>query len=145
MTEERQGDAPKHLRALLVEDHKLIRMVLLQQLEQLGGFEVDAVGDGKEALDALDRAAYDVVLLDCYMPDMDGFATAAEIRKREAGHQRIPIIALTASEHDAQKCLDAGMDEVLPKPVESERLKSCIDKWVCRSGHRGPVDPPLSC
>ncbi|MCX5795497.1 MAG: response regulator [Elusimicrobia bacterium] len=129
MTEEAQGGAVRDLRILLVEDNKFLKVAALRQLAQIAGVQVDAVDNGLEALEALPRAAYDLVLMDCQMPEMDGFEATAEIRKREAGGKRLPVIALTASAEDREKCLASGMDEVLTKPVASAALKSCIEKW----------------
>src|SRR5262249_29207755 len=103
------------LHVLLVEDHEVNRKVATEMIESLG-CGADAVADGEAAVAALEGTTYDVVLMDVQLPGIDGLATTAEIRQREAGtgrHQ--PIVALTANamEGDRERCLDAGMDEYL--------------------------------
>src|SRR5690606_21291816 len=88
--------------------------------------------DGSHALEMLERATYDVVLMDCRMPVMDGFAATAELRRREAPGQRIPIIALTADTTSAarEECLLAGMDDFLGKPFSRAALRAALARWI---------------
>ncbi len=105
-------------------------------LEMLG-FEVDLAASGREAIEALGRAAYDAVLMDCQLPGMDGFETTAEIRRREGASRRTPIIALTTlvSPQDRERCFSAGMDGHVAKPAHAGDLQAVLERW---SGHRAP-------
>lgn len=125
-------------RILLVEDSSVIRHIVLGQLEKLG-YQADAVGSGREALDALGTTSYGLILMDCHMADMDGYATVAELRRRESGRRRTPVIAMTAndSEGDRDKCLASGMDDYIAKPTKLEALRELIEAWG------EPVDPRL--
>ena len=119
------------LRILLAEDNPVNRDVALSMLENLG-CRADVAADGHEVLAAIKREAYDLVLMDCQMPRMDGFTATEEIRSREReGGRRIPIVALTASamEEDRDRCLAAGMDDFLPKPLRVEALRDALDRW----------------
>jgi signal transduction histidine kinase/CheY-like chemotaxis protein len=115
-------------RVLVVEDNAVNRTVLLRMLERLG-CRADAVAGGREAVERVQRAPYDVVLMDIQMPDMDGYTTATEIRRREAdGARRVTIIAITAYAlgEDRDRCLVAGMDEYLAKPVTLDALRKTL-------------------
>ena len=119
------------VRILVAEDNAINRLVALAQLQKLG-FEADAVTDRREAADAADTGRYDLVLMDCEMPVMDGFEATRRIRASE--HCDIPIIALTASamSEDRERCLAEGMSGYLSKPVDLERLLEAIIRWVPR-------------
>jgi len=120
---------------LLVEDHAANRKLALAMLDKLG-YAADAVGNGLEAVEAVGRVRYDAVLMDCRMPVMDGFRATEMIRSRERTSPGVPIIAMTADamEEDRQKCLKAGMDDYLPKPVSLETLAGVLGRWVPSSG-----------
>lgn len=121
-----------HGRILLVEDNKLNQRTLFLLLNKLG-FTVSVANDGLEALQALKTATYHLILMDCQMPNMDGYMTTVEIRKNELGTNRhTPIIGVTAHAMDInrQKCLDAGMDDYISKPFTIQELNQLILKHV---------------
>lgn len=99
---------------------------------------MDSVEDGHRALEVSLTGSYDIILMDCQMPIMDGFTATAHIRERERQTQatRIPIIALTANamEGDREKCLNAGMDDYLTKPFTQGQLKDLLNRWLSQSG-----------
>ena len=106
--------------------------VARKMLDKLG-LDCDCANDGQEALAALDKQAYDLVLMDCQMPVLDGWATTQEIRQREIGTSRRQIvIAMTANamQSDREKCLQAGMDDFISKPVRLEDLDSLLRRWL---------------
>lgn len=120
-------------RLLLVEDSPVNREVALAMLEPLG-CRVDVAGNGDEALDAIARTRYDLVLMDCMMPVMDGFEATRRIRAGELIRpgRRLPVVALTANalSQDRARCLDAGMDDYLSKPFAGAALRAMVEKWV---------------
>jgi two-component system sensor histidine kinase/response regulator len=115
-------------RILLAEDNVVNEKVATRFLEKLG-YIVDAVVNGREAVDAWARGGYDLVLMDCQMPVLDGYAATREIRARENGGARIPIVALTANamKKDELECRQAGMDAHLAKPLDREALARCLE------------------
>lgn len=123
----------RKVRVLVVEDSATNQRVTLGMLELLG-YSADAVANGKEAIEALEQVSYDLVLMDCQMPDMDGFEATAMIRDRRSAvlDRRIPVIAMTARPiQDArEKCLGVGMNDYLLKPVTMEALAESLDKWL---------------
>ena len=121
------------VRILLVEDNAVNQRLAVRVLEKLG-CTVDAVSDGRAAVTASSERAFDLILMDCQMPDMDGFEATTAIRRRESGgpeKTRIPIIALTANamHGDRERCLDAGMDDFVTKPFKAEELGAAIVRW----------------
>ena len=122
------GKSPDPIRILVVDDNLVNRKVARKQLERLG-YLVDVVDGGKPALAAMANAPYPVVLLDCEMPEMDGYATTVEIRRRENGERHTTIIAMTghALEGARERCLDSGMDEYVAKPVTLDALAAVLD------------------
>jgi CheY-like chemotaxis protein len=116
---------PGALRILLAEDSRL-NQKLATALLKAEGHAVTVVGNGREAVDALRRSVFDVVLMDVDMPEMDGLAATRAIRAHETDCKaRIPIVAVTA-DGDRQACLDAGMDAYLPKPLRVDRLNKML-------------------
>lgn len=109
--------------------------VLARLLEQLG-CRVDVAGNGHEALEAVHQFRYDAVLMDCRMPEMDGYEATREIRRREQGDGRSVIIAVTADAFaaDQEKCRQAGMDDYLAKPVRREDLLRVLERWIPAGG-----------
>jgi CheY-like chemotaxis protein len=119
---------------LVAEDNAINRLVAVGLLQSLG-YAVQAVEDGRQALVAVARERYDLVLMDAHMPDMDGFAATEAIRRQEAaqgGGRHLPIVALTADAQpqDVEKSRAAGMDDHLSKPVTRERLAMVLERWV---------------
>jgi signal transduction histidine kinase/CheY-like chemotaxis protein len=129
----RAAHAQLHARILLVEDNPVNQELAMHMLEFLSCTCIVA-RHGREALVALEREGIDAVLMDCQMPEMDGFEATAAIRSREAsqGGRRTPIIALTAGavEGDRDKCLAAGMDDYLSKPFSLEQLERTLRHWL---------------
>jgi CheY-like chemotaxis protein len=124
-----QQSCRPHRRVLLAEDNAVNRQIVLELL-QTRGHSVKLAANGLEVLSALESEPFDVILMDVQMPEMDGFETAAVIRDRErAGGAHTPIIALTglASPSDRQRCLDAGMDSFLSKPIRSRDLFAAVE------------------
>jgi signal transduction histidine kinase/CheY-like chemotaxis protein len=126
------GEPVAPTRVLVVEDSVVNQRVAMMQLRKLG-YRADAVGNGQEAVDALGRIRYGIVLMDCHMPEMDGYEASREIRKREnqGGVPRTVIIAMTASvmQEDRERCFASGMDDFVSKPVSAEHLSEVLSKW----------------
>jgi CheY-like chemotaxis protein len=94
----------------------------------------EVVAGGEAALEALERGHFDLVLMDCQMPGMDGYSATIEIRRRERGGRRMPIVAMTANavEGDRERCIDAGMDDYLSKPIRLAVLGKTLECWLGR-------------
>ena len=118
------------LRILVAEDNAVNQKVIIKILEKLG-YYADVVGNGLEVLDAIRRVPYDLVLMDCQMPEMDGFEATRRIRALDGVTGRIPIIALTANAMagDREKCVECGMDNYLTKPVDRDALAMMIEEY----------------
>ncbi|GJL54752.1 MAG: hypothetical protein NPIRA02_18840 [Nitrospirales bacterium] len=140
----------KDERILVADDHRVNQELAVLMLERLG-YRADVVANGLEAVEACSRISYDLVLMDCHMPEMDGYEATKEIRGREASHEkcdmsderratsderqgtrRVPIIAMTANamQGDREACLSAGMDDYITKPVSPQQLADMVQKWL---------------
>jgi len=124
-------DGARPPRILLAEDEPISQMIARVMLEQLG-YEVEVAGDGSEVLAALAAGSYELLLLDCQMPELDGYETARQIRLGEGGNEHLPIVALTAHamKGDREKCLAAGMDDYLSKPFQEADLAAMLERWL---------------
>ncbi len=128
-------------RILVVEDEEINRLVVLDQLATLGYVAEAAVG-GREALAVLGEKDFDLVLMDCQMPGLDGYETTRRLRRQSSTWRQIPVIALTAyaMKGDREKCLAAGMDDYLTKPFKEEELASLLDHWLGVGSTRAAAD-----
>ena len=138
LAEKRRG----RVRILVVEDNKVNQMVAIHLLEKMG-HHADVASDGGEALVALRANRYDLVLMDCQMPGMDGFQATREIRKGEMGSgRRTVIVAMTAGvmSEDRENCLVAGMDDFLGKPIQEQELQAILTRHLPPSNTPGPED-----
>ena len=124
-------EGPSRGRILVVEDNEVNQLVARATVTKFG-FAVDVVADGAEAVAATARSQYAAVLMDCHMPVMDGFEATRVIRRRDGKHSRLPIIAMTAGalDGDRERCLAAGMDDYLSKPVDAAELEAALARWV---------------
>jgi len=115
---------------LLAEDNVVNQKVAHKTLERLG-YRVDIVGDGRAAVEAWKSGRYDLILMDCQMPELDGYAATREIRRLQ-GARHIPIVALTAHamKGAAEECTSAGMDDYLTKPIDRDRLEACLERFL---------------
>ncbi len=131
-------------RVLVAEDNAVNRKVAIGMLERLG-YQVDVVGDGAEAVHATAATSYAAVLMDCQMPQLDGYEATMRIRQREGGQKHTPIIALTASamKADQQRCVEAGMDDHLTKPVRYEDLAASLGRWAVQPQGSPPAHAQL--
>ncbi len=127
----------RKLRVLLADDNTNNRDVALWQLDKLG-CQTDAMVNGRQALEAMTRTPYDLVLMDCRMPEMDGYEATRQIRQHEGSARHTKIVAMTAHAlaEDSTKCLAAGMDDYITKPVRLETLAAAIRRVLSV-----PVDP----
>ncbi|HEY9838483.1 MAG TPA: response regulator, partial [Vampirovibrionales bacterium] len=132
------------LKILIAEDHEINQQVIVFQLNALG-YHADCVNNGLEALDRLAREDYDLVFMDCQMPQKDGYEVTRELRQREGTRRHTIVIALTAHalNSDRQKCLEAGMDDYISKPVLLEQLQAALDRWIPQIVPLGRSQSPL--
>jgi two-component system sensor histidine kinase/response regulator len=139
-------DMPSRGRILVVEDNEVNQLVAREMVAKLG-YQADVVADGAEAASATAARSYAAVLMDCHMPVMDGFEATKAIRARGDHPVHLPIIAMTAGaqDEDRERCLAAGMDDYLSKPVDLAALDEALARWVPRDvtpeGEVPAVDP----
>jgi CheY-like chemotaxis protein/HPt (histidine-containing phosphotransfer) domain-containing protein len=129
-------------RILLAEDNPVNQKVARMVLEKLG-YEVSVVGNGREAVTAWKHGGFDLILMDCQMPELDGYAATREIRGLEGAELHIPIVALTAHamKGDDDKCRDAGMDDYLTKPLDRAHLIACLERHLGKV-EGAPIENP---
>ncbi|HWN57657.1 MAG TPA: response regulator [Methylomirabilota bacterium] len=129
------AETGSRVRILSVEDHPVNQRVVLKMLERLG-YQGEGVSNGREAVEAVRKHDYDIILMDCQMPEMDGYAATRAIRTEFRGTRGKVIIGVTANalNDDRQKCLDAGMDGYLSKPLLMEALAATLARWLAVSG-----------
>ena len=118
-------------RVLLVEDN-IVNQRVCQRILQRAGFSCDVAADGREAVELHESMPFDIILMDCQMPEMDGYSATELIREREGDGPRIPILAMTANAlaGDRERCITAGMDDYLSKPIDAALLVSMIQQWL---------------
>jgi signal transduction histidine kinase/CheY-like chemotaxis protein/HPt (histidine-containing phosphotransfer) domain-containing protein len=139
---------PKRVSArpiLVVEDNPVNQEVMRESLSQLG-YRCVIVGNGQLALDELERAQYPLIFMDCQMPVLDGYGATREIRRREAGGKRVPIIAVTAHAYESErsKVLDAGMDDYMAKPIKQASLLEALQRWWPEGGDAPPASAKVA-
>ena len=128
------ADRTTPLRILVVDDNEINQVVACKFLQKLG-CQVEVARNGREAVDSIAHATYDAVLMDCEMPEMDGYEATQEIRRQEQTTTRhLPIMALTghASSEDEQKCRHAGMDDVVTKPMTLPTLRAKLERLLAQ-------------
>ncbi len=140
------------IRILLAEDNEINQKVALGILKNFG-YRTDVVSNGKDAVRAMEKVHYDMVFMDCQMPEVDGYEATGEIRspRSKVVNHDVPIIAMTAHamKGDRERCLASGMDDYISKPVQPERLLEVIEKWLARPKKSNPEDisvdiPPVN-
>ncbi len=121
----------RQFKTLVVEDNIVNQKVAARMLD-VAGYHCDVAADGQEAIDALARIRYDLVFMDCQMPVMDGYEATREIRKREGEGRHTPVVAMTANamKGDRERCLEAGMDDYISKPVTESALEAILQKYL---------------
>jgi len=124
-------EEPSAVRVLVAEDNAVNRLLVKRMFEKLG-CRIDLAGNGREAVDMASRLRYDIIFMDCFMPELDGYEASRELRELEQTEHRVPIVALTANAmaDDRAKCIAAGMDDYLSKPVSIEDLRRIMQRWV---------------
>jgi signal transduction histidine kinase/CheY-like chemotaxis protein/HPt (histidine-containing phosphotransfer) domain-containing protein len=135
----------QRVRILSAEDNPMNQKLVVILLKK-AGYSVDAVEDGRMVIETVKRRAYDLILMDVQMPEMNGFEVTKIIREMEGGKQHTPIIAMTAHvmKGDRERCLQAGMDDYISKPIEPQELFAAIEKWTKPGGIKKDLSPQKS-
>lgn len=129
---EEKGALPRMRGRVLLAEDTMVNQIVVGQFLEILGFQVDIATDGLQAVEAAASVNYDAILMDCQMPEMDGYEATREIRKSQTSSVRTPIIAVTARAIDGEKerCLGAGMDEFMTKPVDFDALQTVLRKYI---------------
>jgi CheY-like chemotaxis protein len=137
-----QAGERKRARALVAEDNVVNQRVAVRILERLG-CEVDLAVNGRQALEMVQQGSYDMIFMDCQMPELDGYEATREIRGQQAPTCEVPIIAMTANamKGDREKCLEAGMDDYISKPVNREAFEAALERWSSGVRERRHLSP----
>jgi len=138
-------DKKHNTRILLAEDNRINQKVAVNILKKLG-YSADIAANGKEAVKAMEMIAYNIVLMDCQMPELDGYDATREIRNPESNvlNHNVTVVAMTANamKEDREKCLESGMDDYLSKPVKPQELDNMLKKWLSKQ-NESSLDEPL--
>ncbi len=125
----------RNTRLLVVEDHHVNRIVVMEMIKKLGIY-VDVAADGEEAVAAVKDGDYDLILMDCQMPVMDGYEATKRIRAIDGPKAKVPIVAVTANamSDDRDRCVEAGMDDYITKPISRKSLQEVLERWLPKTG-----------
>ncbi len=136
-TDQLRKNRVRGARQILIAEDNLVNQKVAQRILERSGYRVDVVENGQEAVTRWQNGSYDLILMDCQMPVLDGFDATREIRRLESGRSRIPIIALTAHALTGaeQACIDAGMDDFLSKPIDRNKLEECLQSHLAISAN----------
>jgi CheY-like chemotaxis protein/HPt (histidine-containing phosphotransfer) domain-containing protein len=139
-----EARSSRRARILVAEDNTTNQLVAVGLLERLG-YRADVVANGREAVEAVGRSKYDLVLMDCQMPEMDGFEATRAIRQSEPPDRRLPILALTAdaTAQGRELCMGSGMDDYVTKPIDRGRLREALLRWLPPELEPDPVEAEL--
>jgi CheY-like chemotaxis protein len=137
LAEDERGEpdpSRRQARVLVVEDNAANLKLTVRLVERLG-YRADIASNGAEAISMIEQFEYDAVLMDCQMPEMDGYEATKEIRKTETSRRHLPIVAMTADalSGDRERCLAAGMDDYISKPVKLHVVAAVLGRWLSRS------------
>jgi two-component system sensor histidine kinase/response regulator len=127
------------IRVLVAEDNAVNRLLVRRMFEKLG-IRIDLASNGREAVQMATAFVYDIIFMDCSMPELDGYEATAILREQDRG-RRVPIVAITANamSEDRARCLAAGMDDHLTKPVHIEDIREALKRWVVDPEERSSV------